>query len=89
MTTALQRQLIQLQYLRIIDNKLTFGPHIAQPEVKLSRSVGILSKRKYFLPSSLGYICKTHFMHFFIHIYYMDLSHGSIHIKLIPTKYYN
>ena len=32
----------------IIDNKLTFGPHIAHLEVKLSRSVGILSKLKFF-----------------------------------------
>ena len=37
----------------IVDNKLTFGPHIAHLESKLSRAVGILSKLKHFLPSPL------------------------------------
>ena len=44
----------EAKYLGIIvDNKLTFGPHIAQLESKLSRVDGILSKLKHFLPSSL------------------------------------
>ena len=73
----------EVKYLgMIIDNKLTFGPHVALLEVKLSRSVGILSKLKYLYLRPF----KTLIMHFFIHIYYMDFSYGSTHIKLIPTK---
>ena len=44
----------EVKYLGIIvDNKLTFGPHIAHLESKLSRAIGILSKLKHFLPSPL------------------------------------
>ena len=67
----------------IIDNKLMFGPHIAHLEVKLSRSVGILSYLNIFY---LRPYFQNSIMHFFIHIYYMDLSYGSTHTKLIPTK---
>ena len=42
----------EAMYLEIIiDNKLTFDPHIAHLEVKLARSVEILSKLKHYLPS--------------------------------------
>ena len=55
----------------IIDNKLTFGPHIAHPEVKLSRSVGILSKLKYCLPSPL--LLKLY--HALFHSYFLYMVH--------------
>ena len=39
------------KYLGILlDVKLTFSDHIKALEIKVSRSVGILSKLKYFLP---------------------------------------
>ena len=61
----------------IIDNKLTLGAHIAHLEVTLSRSVGILSKLTYFLPSPL--LLKLYYA-LFNSIHYMDLSYGSIYV---------
>ena len=52
----------------IIDNTLTFNPHIAHLEVRLSRSVGILSKLKYFLPSPL--LSKLYYAFFHSYLLY-------------------
>ena len=59
--------------VKYIDNKLTFGPHIAHPhmvhvEVKLSRSVGIQLKLKCF---TFAFPFETQLMRFFIDIYFI------------------
>ena len=65
----------EAKYLKIIvDNKLTFGPHIAHLEVKLSRSIGILSKLNYFY---LRPYFENYTMHFFIYRIYSCISRVS------------
>ena len=47
------RTVFKAKYLGILfDNRLNFHEHIKILEVKIARSVGILNKLKYFLPSS-------------------------------------
>ena len=47
------KTIFKAKYLGIIfDNRLNFHEHIKILEVKIARSVGILNKLKYFLPSS-------------------------------------
>ena len=71
--------------VKYIDNKLTFGPHIAHShmvhvEVKLSRSVGIQLKLKCFTFALTFETLLCSFSFIFV------LSCGSTHVKLIPTK---
>ena len=71
--------------VKYIDNKSTFGPHIAHPhmvhiEVKLSRSVGIQLKLKCF---TFAFPFETQLCTFSL---IFILSFGSSHIKLKPTK---
>ena len=58
-----------VKYLGIyLDNKLTFGPYIAYLQSKLSRSIGIISKIKYYVPDRA--ILLLHLASFHSHITY-------------------
>ena len=60
----------------IVDNKLTFGPHITHLEFKLSRAVGILSKFNHFLPSPL--LLKLYFALFHSNLlYWLLIRHNT------------
>ena len=58
-----------VKYLGIyLDNKLTFGPHISYLQSKLSRSIGIISKIKYYVPDRVLFL--LYFALFHSHITY-------------------
>ena len=43
-----------VKYIGIyLDNKLSFGPYISHQQSRLSRSIGIISKLKYYVPDRL------------------------------------
>ena len=55
-----------VKYLGIyLDNKLTFGPHISYLQSKLSCSIEIISKIKYYVPDRVPFL--LHFAIFYSH----------------------
>ena len=68
----------------IFDNRLNFHEHIKIFEAKIARSVGILNKLKYFLPSSA--LLKLHYALIHSHFNY-DLVVGEALIRHISTNY--
>ena len=58
-----------VKYLGIyLDNKLTFGPYISYLQSQISRSLGIISKIKYYVPDKVLFL--LHFALFLSHITY-------------------
>ena len=56
-----------VNYLDIyFDNKLTFGPHFSYLQSKLSRSIGIISKIKYYVPNRVLFLPCVALFHFHI-----------------------
>ena len=68
--TGVTKSTQSFKYLRVvIDNKLNFKKHIEKLELKVSRSVGILSKLKSYLPESA-------FFKLFYSLVHLHLSFG-------------